>query len=188
MTRYTTSGFLRTKLGDALSRRAVAPHIFETQKRRARICASLKEAPQLDKHEFAYGQTEKHSVDRPRNAKASRTKDPALRPRHLNPGTVAALMDIASRSGELFGLYAESQPGEFSGDRPQSVRHRQNDPASRNRSGADDQGAIATFGRSCAALAAFPTGPFPETPASPSSLRRSRTSDSGRSLERESGL
>jgi propionate CoA-transferase len=29
-TRYTTNGFLRSKLGDALSRRAVAPHIFET--------------------------------------------------------------------------------------------------------------------------------------------------------------
>jgi propionate CoA-transferase len=29
-TRYTTSGFLRTKLGDALSRRAVAPHIYES--------------------------------------------------------------------------------------------------------------------------------------------------------------
>ena len=30
VTRYTTSGFLRTKLGDALNRREVAPHIFET--------------------------------------------------------------------------------------------------------------------------------------------------------------
>ena len=30
VTRYTTNGFLRTKLGDALSRRAVAPHIFES--------------------------------------------------------------------------------------------------------------------------------------------------------------
>ena len=29
-TRYTTSGFLRTKLGDAFSRRAVAPHIYES--------------------------------------------------------------------------------------------------------------------------------------------------------------
>ena len=29
-TRYTTNGFLRTKLGDALSRRAVAPHIYES--------------------------------------------------------------------------------------------------------------------------------------------------------------
>jgi len=29
-TRYTTSGFLRSKLGDAFNRRAVAPHIFET--------------------------------------------------------------------------------------------------------------------------------------------------------------
>jgi len=30
VTRYTTNGFLRTKLGDALSRRAVAPHIYES--------------------------------------------------------------------------------------------------------------------------------------------------------------
>ena len=30
VTRYTTSGFLRTKLGDALKQRAVAPHIYES--------------------------------------------------------------------------------------------------------------------------------------------------------------
>jgi propionate CoA-transferase len=30
VTRYTTNGFLRAKLGEALSSRAVAPHIFET--------------------------------------------------------------------------------------------------------------------------------------------------------------
>jgi propionate CoA-transferase len=30
-TRYTTSGFLRAKLGDAFSRRAVAPHIYESE-------------------------------------------------------------------------------------------------------------------------------------------------------------
>jgi propionate CoA-transferase len=30
VTRYTTSGFLRVKLGDALGRRQVAPHIYET--------------------------------------------------------------------------------------------------------------------------------------------------------------
>jgi propionate CoA-transferase len=29
-TRYTTSGFLRAKLGDALKQRAVAPHIYES--------------------------------------------------------------------------------------------------------------------------------------------------------------
>jgi propionate CoA-transferase len=29
-TRYTTNGFLRVKLGRALDRRAVAPHIYET--------------------------------------------------------------------------------------------------------------------------------------------------------------
>ena len=30
VTRYTTSGFLRVKLGDALGRRNLAPHIYET--------------------------------------------------------------------------------------------------------------------------------------------------------------
>ena len=30
VSRYTTSAFMRLKLGDALSRRNVAPHIFET--------------------------------------------------------------------------------------------------------------------------------------------------------------
>ena len=30
ITRYTTSSFLRVKLGDALKRRAVAPHIYES--------------------------------------------------------------------------------------------------------------------------------------------------------------
>jgi propionate CoA-transferase len=29
--RYTTSGFLRAKLGEALERRKLAPHIFETE-------------------------------------------------------------------------------------------------------------------------------------------------------------
>ena len=29
-TRYTTSGFLRVKLGDALDKRNLAPHIYET--------------------------------------------------------------------------------------------------------------------------------------------------------------
>jgi propionate CoA-transferase len=30
VSRYTTSAFMRLKLGDALTRRNVAPHIFET--------------------------------------------------------------------------------------------------------------------------------------------------------------
>jgi propionate CoA-transferase len=30
VTRYTTSGFLRVKLGDALARRGVVPHIYES--------------------------------------------------------------------------------------------------------------------------------------------------------------
>ena len=31
VTRYTTSAFMRMKLGEALSGRAVAPHIYETR-------------------------------------------------------------------------------------------------------------------------------------------------------------
>lgn len=31
ITRYTTSAFMRLKLGDALSRRKLAPYIFETR-------------------------------------------------------------------------------------------------------------------------------------------------------------
>jgi propionate CoA-transferase len=31
VTRYTTSAFMRAKLGDALSRRKLAPHIFENE-------------------------------------------------------------------------------------------------------------------------------------------------------------
>ena len=30
VTRYTTSGFMRIKLGDALGRRRLAPHIYQT--------------------------------------------------------------------------------------------------------------------------------------------------------------
>jgi propionate CoA-transferase len=30
VTRYTTSAFLRAKLGDALKQRALAPHIYES--------------------------------------------------------------------------------------------------------------------------------------------------------------
>ena len=31
VTRYTTSGFLRAKLGEALARRKISPHVFETE-------------------------------------------------------------------------------------------------------------------------------------------------------------
>jgi propionate CoA-transferase len=40
VTRYTTSGFLRIKLGDALEKRGVAPHIYESA---AEAEKSLKE-------------------------------------------------------------------------------------------------------------------------------------------------
>jgi propionate CoA-transferase len=40
VTRYTTSGFLRLKLGDALEKRGVAPHIYESA---AEAEASLQE-------------------------------------------------------------------------------------------------------------------------------------------------
>ena len=41
--RYTTSAFMRLKLGDALSRRAVAPHIFETPHEARAFVASRTE-------------------------------------------------------------------------------------------------------------------------------------------------
>jgi propionate CoA-transferase len=48
-TRYTTSGFLRIKLGDALSRRQVAPHIYQTgHEARARLRDSEPAAEQPD--------------------------------------------------------------------------------------------------------------------------------------------
>ena len=42
VTRYTTSGFLRTKLGDALNRRAVAPHIYESAEEASAHLRELK--------------------------------------------------------------------------------------------------------------------------------------------------
>jgi propionate CoA-transferase len=37
VSRYTTSAFLRMKLGDALSRRGVAPHVYETREEASRV-------------------------------------------------------------------------------------------------------------------------------------------------------
>ena len=48
-TRYTTSGFLRTKLGDAFSRRAVAPHIYESADEASAHLSELKESAAADK-------------------------------------------------------------------------------------------------------------------------------------------
>jgi propionate CoA-transferase len=42
VTRYTTSGFLRLKLGDALERRGVAPHIFESAAEAARTLEEIE--------------------------------------------------------------------------------------------------------------------------------------------------
>jgi len=42
VTRYTTSAFLRMKIGDALNRRNVAPHIYES---RAEARRALKGKP-----------------------------------------------------------------------------------------------------------------------------------------------
>src|SRR5262249_55963154 len=46
VTRYTTSGFLRMKLGDALERRGVAPHIYESAADAER---SLQEIERLER-------------------------------------------------------------------------------------------------------------------------------------------
>jgi propionate CoA-transferase len=46
VTRYTTSSFLRAKLGDALKRRAMAPHIYETEEEAtAQLGSKRKTAP-----------------------------------------------------------------------------------------------------------------------------------------------
>jgi propionate CoA-transferase len=42
VTRYTTSTFLRMKLGDELARRDVAPHIYETREEARRVLGELK--------------------------------------------------------------------------------------------------------------------------------------------------
>ena len=44
VSRYTTSAFMRLKLGDALARREVAPHIFETPHEARAFIVSRAEA------------------------------------------------------------------------------------------------------------------------------------------------
>jgi propionate CoA-transferase len=44
-TRYTTSTFLRMKLGDALSRRDVAPHIYESREEARRVLDANRSTP-----------------------------------------------------------------------------------------------------------------------------------------------
>ena len=44
VSRYTTSAFMRLKLGDALVRREVAPHIFETSHEAHAFVASRTQA------------------------------------------------------------------------------------------------------------------------------------------------
>lgn len=48
MTRYTTSSFLRAKLGDALERRAVPPYIFESPDEANAHLRELERAVVLD--------------------------------------------------------------------------------------------------------------------------------------------
>jgi len=44
VTRFTTSAFMRAKLGDSLAKRAVAPHIFESE---AEARADLRRSPAI---------------------------------------------------------------------------------------------------------------------------------------------
>jgi propionate CoA-transferase len=48
VTRYTTSGFLRVKLGEALEKRGVAPHIFESAAEAQSDLRDLNETVQQD--------------------------------------------------------------------------------------------------------------------------------------------
>jgi propionate CoA-transferase len=46
-TRYTTSGFQKIKLGDALKQRKLAPHIYETaDEARQRLHGLVRDAPE----------------------------------------------------------------------------------------------------------------------------------------------
>ena len=42
VTRYTTSTFLRMKLGDALKQREVAPHIYESRQEAQSVLSQFK--------------------------------------------------------------------------------------------------------------------------------------------------
>jgi propionate CoA-transferase len=56
VTRYTTSAFLRAKLGDALLERGVAPHIFESAADAKRHLEALEQADPAKQHElFEHG-------------------------------------------------------------------------------------------------------------------------------------
>lgn len=52
VTRYTTSAFLRAKLGDALLERGVAPHIFESAADARRHLEALERAERSSQHEL----------------------------------------------------------------------------------------------------------------------------------------
>jgi propionate CoA-transferase len=52
VTRYTTSAFLRAKLGDALLERGVAPHIFESAADARRHLEALERLDPSDQHEL----------------------------------------------------------------------------------------------------------------------------------------
>ena len=45
VTRYTTSTFLRMKIGDALKKRKVAPHIYESRDEARKALAGVKRQP-----------------------------------------------------------------------------------------------------------------------------------------------
>jgi propionate CoA-transferase len=52
VTRYTTSGFLRMKLGDALEKRGVAPHIYESATEAEQSLQEIKGEELSPKSEF----------------------------------------------------------------------------------------------------------------------------------------
>jgi propionate CoA-transferase len=52
VTRYTTSAFLRAKLGDALLERGVAPHIFESAVDARRHLEALERVEASRQHEL----------------------------------------------------------------------------------------------------------------------------------------
>ena len=62
VTRYTTSGFLRTKLGDALKQRAVAPHIYESAEEASAHLRELGARTQVEYSEQEHAHEQVHEA------------------------------------------------------------------------------------------------------------------------------
>ena len=118
VTRYTTSGFLRTKLGDALKQRAVAPHIYESAEEASAHLRELEgktaQAETANKmtHMNKITQASRQAGEAPADQASAKARHSAAIPHcrrtgMLSPDAVDALADIAKRTNRLVRLYAE---------------------------------------------------------------------------------